>query len=117
MKHIVTLPYNEVDFVWISSHYDVHINGLCKMGNTLFWFQTKNYDGYFDEDTPLECDVYMLSFWEEVKLRMRKFFFEQMVGYHWSYPQKKNSHFHYRKPEWLYKRLFKLYYTIKKIKI
>ena len=111
MNRIVTLPYNEVDFVWISSHYDVHLEGLCKMGNTLFWFKTID-----PEDDNIKCGIYMLSFWEEMKLRMRKFFFEQMVGYHWSYPQKKNSHFHYRKPEWLYKRLFKLYYAIKKIK-
>jgi hypothetical protein len=114
MKLIATLPYDDIDFVWISNHYDVHISGLCKMGNTLFWFETKNHQEYFYDEEQLVCDVYMLSFWEEAKLRMRKFFFEQMVGFHWSYPKRKNNHFHYRKPEWLYKLLFKLYYTIKK---
>ena len=117
MNRIVTLPYDEVDFVWVSNHYDVHLEGLCKMGNTLFWFKTNNYPNHFAFDENLKCDIYMLSFLEEMKLRLRKFFFEQMVGYHWSFPKRKNSHFHYRKPEWLYKRLFKLYYTIKKIKI
>jgi hypothetical protein len=61
------------------------------------------------------CEIYDLTFWEDVRWRLKKFFFEQMVGYHWSYPKRKNSHFHYRKPEWLYKILFKLYYTIKKL--
>ena len=118
MKLIATLTYDEVNFVWISNHYDVHISGLCKMGNTLFWFETKNYEDLYDEDKELMCDVYMLSFWEEMKLRTRKLFFEQMVGYHWSYPQRKQGKgFYYRKPEWLYKRLFKLYYIIKKIKL
>lgn len=117
MRHIATLNYHELDFVWISSHYDVHLSGLCKMGNTLFWFETINAHEFFEEDKPLKCKVFMLSFWEEIKLRMRKFFFEQMVGYHWTYPQRKNwARFYYRKPVWLNKLLFSLYYKIKKIK-
>jgi len=110
MKRIATLPYDEIDFVWISNHYDVHLSGLCRMGNTLFWFETK-IEGDYEKIT---CDIYMLSFWEEVKFRLRKFLFEQMVGYHWSYPKTKSKGFYYRKPEWLYKRLFKLYYKIRK---
>lgn len=115
MKRIATLPYDEIKFVWVSNHYDVHLSGLCKMGNTFFYFSTVNYYDLYEEDKELMCDVYMLSFWEDIKWRLKKFFFEQMVGYHWSYPKRKNNHFHYRKPEWLYKRLFKLYYLIKKI--
>ena len=112
MKLIAKLPYEEIDFVWISTHYDIHLSGLCKMGNTLFWFETINY-----EEGDLKCNVYMLSFWEEIKLRLRKFFFEKMVGYHWSYPQRKEwARFYYRRPIWLSKFLFKLYYKIKKIK-
>jgi hypothetical protein len=116
MKHIATLPYDEIDFVWISNHYDIHISGLCKMGNTLFWFKTLNPEDDEDDEEELKCDVYMLSFWEEMRLRARKFFFEQMVGYHWSYPQRKEwARFYYRRPVWLSKLLFKLYYTIKKL--
>jgi hypothetical protein len=114
MKLIATLPYDEINFVWVSSHYDVHLFGICKMGNTLFYFKTINYEDLYDDDKELMCEIYYLTFWEDVKWRLKKFFFEQMVGYHWSYPKRKNSHFHYRKPEWLYKLLFKLYYTIKK---
>lgn len=111
MKRIATLPYDEVDFVWISNHYDVHLSGLCKMGNTLFWFKT-NIEGDYDK---VECDIYMLSFWEEIKFRLRKFLFEQMVGCHWSYPQRKEwARFYYRKPVWLSKILIKLYYRLKK---
>lgn len=115
MKRIATLPYNEINFVWISNHYDVHLSGLCKMGNTFFWFVTINHYEVFEENEQLKCDVYQLSFWEEIKLRMRKFFFEQMVGYHWSYPKRNNGGFYLRKPKWLYKFLFRLYYFIKKL--
>lgn len=111
MKHITTLPYDEVDFVWVSNHYNVHLSGLCKMGNTLFWFETRILDDYEN----IECDIYMLSFWEEMKLRFRKFSFERMVGNHWSYDKKNKTNFYYRKPQWLSKILFKLYYLIKKL--
>jgi hypothetical protein len=114
MKHFATLPYDEIDFVWVGNHYDVHLSGLCKMGNTLFYFKTINYEDLYDDDKDLMCEIYDLTFWEDVRWRLKKFFFEQMVGHHWSYPKRKNSHFHYRKPQWLYKFLFKLYYTIKK---
>lgn len=111
MRHIATLSYDDIDFVWVNNHYDVHISGLCRLGFSLFYFKTINHDS----DDELMCEVYMLSWSEEIKWKLKKFFFEQMVGYHWSYPQRKNNHFHYRKPVWLYKRLFWLYYTIKKL--
>lgn len=110
MRHIATLSYDELTFVWVNNHYDVHLSGLCKLGFSLFYFKTINYDS----DEELMCEVYMLSTKEEIRWRLKKFFFEQMVGYHWSYPIK-HSHFYYRKPKWLYKILFKLYYKIKKI--
>jgi hypothetical protein len=111
MKHLATLSYDDIDFVWVNNHYDVHISGLCRLGFNLFYFKTINHDS----DEELMCEVYMLSWSEEIKWKLKKFFFEQMVGYHWSYPKRNNGHFHYRKPEWLYKRLFWLYYTIKKL--
>jgi hypothetical protein len=113
MRHIATLPYDELDFVWVNNHYDVHLSGLCRLGFTFFYFKT-NHEDLYDDDKELTCEVYMLSWMEEIKWKLKKFFFEQMVGYHWSYPKRKNSHFHYRKPEWLYKGLFWLYYKIKK---
>jgi hypothetical protein len=114
MRYIATLPYDELDFVWVNNHYDVHLSGLCRLGFTLFYFKT-NHEDLYDEDKELTCEVYMLSWTEEIKWKLKKFLFEQMVGYHWSYPQRKNERFHYRKPEWLYKILFKLYYKIKNL--
>lgn len=113
MKHIATIPYDEVDFVWISDHYDIHLSGLCKMANTFFWFETivNSYN------VDVKCNIYMLSFWEEIIFKTRKLLFEQMVGFHWSYypdVDKPLKGFYYRKPQWLHKRLFKLYYKIKK---
>jgi hypothetical protein len=116
MKLITRIPYDEVDFVWISNHYDVHVSGLCKMGNTLFYFKTINIDDYFINEEELKCEIFMLSFKEEIKWKLKKFFFEKMVGYHWTYPYRKQGvGFYYRKPEWIYKRLFKLYYSLKKL--
>lgn len=116
MRLVTTIPYDEVKFVWVNNHYDVHISGLCKMGNTLFYFKTINHQDYFEDDDELMCELYTLCFKDEIKWRLKKFFFEQMVGYHWSYNNKGNRpKFYYRKPQWLYVMLFNLYYAIKKI--
>jgi hypothetical protein len=114
MRHIATLSYDDIDFVWVESHYDVHLSGLCKLGFTLFYFKTINVEESYDDDNGLMCEVYMLSLFEEIRWKLKKFFFERMVGYHWSYPQRKEwARFHYRKPVWLSKILVKLYYKIK----
>ena len=115
MNRIATLPYDELKFFWVNSHYDIHLSGLCKIGNTIFYFKTINSNEYYDDETELMCDVYMLSTTEEIKWRLKKFFFEQMVGYHWSYPKRNNKGYYIRKPKWLYKFLFKLYYSLKKL--
>ena len=115
MRRIATLPYDEIKFVWINNHYDVHLSGLCKLGNTLFYFKTVNHEDYYEDDTELMCDLFDLTLYEEMKWRMRKFLFEQMVGHHWSYPKRNNKGFYLRKPRWLYRLLFTLYYTIKKL--
>lgn len=116
MKRIATLRYDEIKFVWVSSHYDVHLSGLCKMGNTLFYFKTINYEDLYDDDKELMCEIYDLTFTEDIKWRLKKLFFEKMVGYHWSYPQRKEwARFYYRRPVWLSKFLFKLYYSLKKL--
>jgi hypothetical protein len=115
MEKIVTIPYDEVNFVWVSGHYDIHMFGLCKMGNTLFYFKTINIDDYYDDETELMCEIYMLSFKEEIRWRLKKFLFERMVGYHWTYPyRKQGAAFYVRNPKWLYKILFKLYYSVVK---
>lgn len=116
MVLIATIPYDEVNFVWISGHYDIHRFGLCKIGNTLFYFKTINVDQYYDDETELKCEIYMLSFLEEIRWRLKKFFFEQMIGYHWTYPfRKEATGFYYRNPKWLYKFLFWLYFKLKKL--
>jgi hypothetical protein len=42
MNRIATLPYDELKFFWVNSHYDIHLSGLCKIGNTIFYFKTIN---------------------------------------------------------------------------
>lgn len=59
--------------------------------------------------------IYDLKFIEKIKWLWRKFLFEKMIGYHYSYDdnKKRGKGFHYRKPQWLYKRLLWLYYWMK----
>lgn len=111
MKKIATIPYSEVKFKWISSHWDIHLKGLCVHGGEVCLFETQGEGGYWnDEDEWIEplVDIYELSIGELVEWNARQRKFEMMVGYHWSYPRKQD--FHYRKPRWFFKFLFWLYY-------
>jgi hypothetical protein len=121
VKAVAYLPYNEVHFVFVNSHWDHHLGGLCRYEGKLCRFSTiekenPNYDPVKDETDPeynewmynLFCIIYELSPWEKLKALYQKRMFELMVGYHWTYPDRKS--FGSRKPKWLYNFLFHLYY-------
>lgn len=95
--------YNEVDFVWVSDHYDLHLTGICRDNGKLCRFET-------DYDTT-EVSIFELSLLEKVMWLCQKKLFEWCVGYHWSYPEKKRGAvFGGRKPEWFWNALLKIYY-------
>lgn len=125
MKHVARIPYKEVEFFFISSHYDLHIKGLCIYNNKISHFQTDLDTLYKDEpeddepdtlwDTRTQVDIYELTNMELSDRLMEKTKFEIMVGYHWSYPEKALGHqFYIRKPKWFFKFLFWLFYKLKK---
>lgn len=106
---IKTLPYDQVDFRWISNHYDVHLSGTCMYNNRLCRFENKSSD-----QDDMYVDIYRLNFIESMKWYWKQWIFEKCVGYHWTYPYRKvGVYFYYRKPKFLYKWLFNLYYKTK----
>lgn len=114
---VATLPYSETYFKWISKHYDLHLEGTCIFNNKLCKFKT-NYIGYDEEKndwTEVVVNIYSLNIAEKLKWRWRQWKFEQCVGYHYTYLNKKkvSKNFYYRKPKWLYTWLFKVYYKQK----
>lgn len=115
MEKLAILPYDKMDFVWVSNHYDIHLSGLCKHNGKLCWFQTINdmeYNDDKDEWIMPDCQLYSLSWKEWIKLKWKQKRFEWMVGYHWTYPHRKQgARFYIRKPEWLYQRLFNWFYN------
>ena len=98
-----TVKYDDMDFVWIVDHWNIHLEGLCRYNGSLCRFKT-------NEETEI-CTIYSLSILEKVKWLVRKKRFELCIGYHWTYPHKSHGAlFYYRKPKWLYKFLFKKFY-------
>ena len=104
MNHF-QVAYADVDFVWISDHYDCHLRGLCRHRGELCRFETLPD---YDHDGPLVCEVYPLSLPAKAMWLSRKRLFEWCVGYHWTYPR--DRWFRWREPKWLFKALFWLYY-------
>ena len=68
MTSELKIPYNKVDFVWISDHYDIHLEGICKHNNELCRFIT-DYDS-------LICTLSSLTSWEKIQWLRQKWFFE-----------------------------------------
>ncbi len=100
---IKLLDYEEVIFRWIKNHYDVHLNGTCMLNGSLCEFETD----YPEDDEKMMVRIYKLDLISKLKWYFWQWKFEKMVGYHWSYPEKKRGKsFYYRKPQWLYKWLF-----------
>ena len=112
-KKIATVKENELEFVWVSSHYDIHLNGICKYKGELCEFKgiQPNWNPEKDDWYDTFYEIYKLSFKEKLNWVIRQKKFEIAVGYHWSYPQrKKNVEFKIRKPKWLFNMLFRMYY-------
>lgn len=101
---------NQVEYRFISSYYDLPLKGICYHLGVLYEFQRVQMEEYFDD----YLELYSLNLFEKTKWILRQWWFETCVGYHWSwYPKNRSKGFYYRKPQWLYKLLMKLYYKLK----
>ena len=113
MNLITTIPYNKTNFKFISNHYDLHLEGLCIYEGKTCYFKTLQGDWNEEKDNWDEsfCEIYKFSLYEKWNWFWKQKKFEWMIGYHWSYKNgKKDRPFYYRKPVWLYKYLFNLFY-------
>ena len=106
---ITTLPYEQVNFKFVSNHYDIHLNGTCMYNGELCDFETDEQD--YNNEKELTTRIYKLDFNGKIKRLWEQWVFEQCVGFHWSYDNgEKGKSFSYRRPKWLYKLLFSWYY-------
>lgn len=102
------VPYDQVEWVWISNHYDIHLDGLCRFEGELSRFETWESDS----DNPV-CRIFRLSALQKVSWLLQKKLFEICIGRHWTYPDRKQgARFHMG--GWSGKALFTAYYACKK---
>ncbi len=97
---------NNIDLVFVTSFYDKPLYGLCKHNNKLAKFSADHEEeGY---------TIYPLSSIEKIKCLINKKLFELCVGKHYTYKNNKPIDiFRWRKPIWLHKKLFNIYYKVK----
>lgn len=104
---LAKIPYDQMDFVWITDHYDIHLSGLCRVDGELMLFKIVDVS---DNEMPSYV-VYPLTRLQKVKWLWKKWLFEVCIGEHWSYPQrKKGIHFYIKSPTWFWSTVFALYY-------
>lgn len=116
MKKIADVKYEDVDFRFISNHWDVHLGGTCIYNGELCEFKNQypDYNEETDDWEDMIVEIYQLTLSEKLNWYKRQFLFEKCVGYHWTYThRKKGKGFYYRNPKWLYEMLFKYYYKSK----
>lgn len=114
MKTII--PYDEVKFVFVTSHYDIHLAGICEYEGKMAKFETYDETDYVKmhndcpycsgEDTSeksfaenCECENYVdlfcyispLTMRERIRARISKQWFEFCIGYRCSYDGKRKQ--------------------------
>ena len=120
MRKIADVKYEDVNFRFISNHYDVHLGGTCIYNGELCEFKNEypDYDEDTDEWKDMIVEIYQLTLKEKLAWYKNQWLFEKCIGYHWSYKNgKRGKSFHYRKPKWLYKIIFNLFYKLKNKRI
>lgn len=126
---LTTIPYDQMKFVWVTNHYDIHWAGLCRVDGSLCRFETRDETDYqrMNDGCPycgdpnndniddcsclpyvdIVCDIYPLTVIEKFKWLCRKSLFEFCVGTHWSYPKRKDS-LRKARSKWLMQLYYKL---------
>lgn len=108
-KYVV--PYHARDFVWIRSHHDFHLDGLCLFLGKLHRFETHEMlTSIRHTNTKVVCEVFSLSVLESISWKIHKALFEKCVGKHWTYSNWKQIVD--ERPVSV--ALFKTYYLLKK---
>jgi hypothetical protein len=105
------VPYTDVDWVWISNHYDIHLTGLARHDGELMRFKTPQFYWAARRTRPIMVRLFRLSPVEKLRAHLNKWAFEVCVGRHWTYPyRQQGKSFRYRRPQWFGKFLYDLYY-------
>lgn len=90
MDMFYRVPYEYMHFEWVSSHYDVHLEGLCRVNGELMYFKTEKSHLCYPWRN-LRCHVFPLRGIDKLAWRIRQRLFEVCVGRHWSYPYRKTK--------------------------
>ena len=97
----------ELFIIYVTSFYDVPLEGTCRVEGEYMRFELK-------DENSMDYYCYRMSSPEKIKAKISQKLFEICVGYHCTYNgNKRMSHFHYRRPKWLYKILFDLYFSVR----
>lgn len=112
MKKVTELNKKNIEFIWITSHWDVHREGLCQYDGNLCYFKIiDNEDDFYNNN--IKYSIYELTWKEKLHYLKRKKLFEWMVGYHWTYKNGKITRkFRMRKPKWFWTFIFNLYFKL-----
>lgn len=103
---LTTLRYEDMNWLHVFNHYDIHLSGLCYYKNKICWFQIEEWDA--DE---VFYYIYALPFKDKLSLLWSSSLFNLCIGPHWSYKEKhKGKPFKIKYPRWFWLIVFNMYY-------
>jgi len=108
---VIRVKYENVNYFFVTNHYDIHLSGLAKMNGKLYYFKIPK--GYSWDKLLYKLPkmhLYPLSLKEKILFLTMKRMFEFCVSKSWSYPVKTQEP--NNRPHWFQKILFNLYYKI-----
>jgi hypothetical protein len=83
---------NDVKYRWVTSYYDMPLQGTCYYEDKLWRFQRSNKTDNMDEYYSEILELYPLTILEQLKWKLKQKWFEICVGEHLShYTYKRNS--------------------------
>lgn len=104
------VSYKDMNYVFITNFYDRPLSGFCMHEGELHRFEETDESCENDE-----YEVYKMTRWEKNRAWFSQKCFELCVGTHWSWGGgRRKDYFYWRRPKWLHKILFKVYYTLTK---
>ena len=104
--------HEALEWEFVADHYDVHLKGLVRCDGR--WCEAELVSDPWEFDQPLIYLVTPLSWRGWMRWKVRQWGFELCVGTHWSGSKRPRKRYRLRRPRWFWKRVFQLYYWVKR---
>lgn len=112
-KSCIGLSLDQIELVWVNEQFLTKTGTPPRSGICYYRNKLQGFIGYETKDQRIVFATFNLTFNEMIRWKLSQKLFETCVGYHCTYKNNKPIDIpRKRRPEWLFKRLFRFYFWI-----